>query len=124
MHVTGRGSARSVFGLIWLAAAFNLMLVWLGLVTPFAHPDRTRVDNALLLLGVLGLLNTLLLVRTRLIALPTGTRVALACCAGLSAVAVGLVDFSASRALGWGIKGAGVAMLLFTLRDLAVTDDG
>jgi len=121
---TSRRSPPRVLGLIWLGAAINLLLVWLGLVTPFAHPDRTRVDNALLLLGVLGLLNTLLLVRTRLISLATGTRIALACYAGLSAAAAGLADFGASRAVGWGIKGVVAAVLLFTLKDLAVARDG
>jgi CDP-diglyceride synthetase len=120
---TGRRSPPRVLGLIWVGAAINLMLIWLGLVTPFADPNRTRVDNALLLLGVLGLVNALLLVRTRLISLATRTRVALACYAGLSAAAVALADFGASRAVGWGIKAVVLAILLFTLRDLAVASD-
>ena len=124
MPSTSRRSPRGILGLIWMGAAINLMLVWLGLVTPFEDPNRTRVDNALLLLGVLGLLNTLLLVRTRLVWLTSPARIALACYAALSAAAVGLADFGASRAVGWGIKAVTAALLLFTLGDLARDRDG
>ena len=123
MPATGRRSPVRVLGLIWTGTAINLMLVWLGLVTPFADPERTRVDNALLLLGLFGLTNALLLVRTRLISLATHTRIALACYAGLSAAAVALADFGASRGVGWGIKAVVAAVLVFTLRDLAVASD-
>jgi hypothetical protein len=108
----------------WVGAALTALVVWLGLVTPFDHPTRTQVDNALLLLGVLGLLNTLLLVRTRLVSTGTAMRVALACYAVVSAAAVGIADFGSSRAIGWAIKAVGAVVLLFTLRDLAMAGDG
>jgi hypothetical protein len=110
--------------LAWVGAALAALVVWLGLVTPFDHPTRTQVDNALLLLGALGLLNTLLLVRTRLVSTGTALRVALACYALLSAAAVGLADFGSSRTAGWVIKAVGAVVLLFTLRELATAGDG
>ena len=110
--------------LAWIGAALTALVVGLGPVTPFDHPTRTQVDNALLLLGALGLLNTLLLVRTRLISTGTAMRVALACYAGLSGVAVGLADFGSSRTAGWVIKAVGAMVLVFTLRNLATAGDG
>ena len=110
--------------LAWIGAALTALVVWLGLVTPFDHPTRTQVDNALLLLGALGLLNALLLARTRLISTGTTMRVALACYAVLSGAAVGLADFGSSRTAGWVIKAVGAMVLVFTLRDLATADDG
>jgi hypothetical protein len=109
----GRTLALAGAGIVLTA-----MVVWLGLVTPFTDPARTRVDNALLLLGGLGLANTLLLARARMIAPGTGVRVALAGYAALSAAALALTDFGAHRTVGWTIKTVGVGVLLFTLREL------
>jgi hypothetical protein len=109
--------------LAWLGVLATALVVWLGLVTPFDHPTRTRVDNALLLLGLSGLAIPLLLVRARMVPPGAGARVALAGYALLSALAVAVADFGASRATGWAIKAVGFVVLLFTLRDLAVTHD-
>ena len=98
--------------------ALTAMVVWLGLVTPFSDPTRTRVDNALLLLGGLGLANTLLLARTRMIPPGTGVRVALAGYAALSTAALAITDFGVHRTAGWTIKTVGMGVFLFTLREL------
>src|SRR5687768_12090201 len=98
--------------LIWVGAVLAALVLCLGLVTPFDHPERTRVDNALLILGALGILNSLLLVRTRLIPPGAGPRAALASYALLSAAALGVTDFGALRTIEWAIKAVGVALLL------------
>ena len=114
-------SATRTLVLACLGALATALVVWLGLVTPFDHPTRTQVDNALLLLGLMGLAIPLLLARARMIPPGAAVRIALGGYAVLSAAAVAVADFGASRTVGWAIKAVVGVVLLLTLRELAVT---
>lgn len=94
------------------------MAVVLGLLTPFDDPSRDVVDNALVLLGAMGLLNAWLVGRAALLSESAGVRVALGLFALLSAMALSLTDFGSSRSMGWAIKVAGVAVLGLVITDL------
>jgi hypothetical protein len=93
-------------------------LVMLGLVTPFGDPLRDQVDNALLVLGALGLLNAWLAGRAKLLTETNGVRAALALFALLSAMALALADFGPSRQLGWGVKALGALVLGLVIADV------
>ena len=104
----GRGKALAI---IWVGIVGSAGAVVLGLLTTFDDPSRNRVDNALLLLGSMGLLNAWLIGKAELLRESTGVRLALGIFALLSAMALGLTDFGSIRRAGWVIKAAGVGVL-------------
>jgi hypothetical protein len=87
----------------------------LGLAMPLTDPSRAQVDNALLSLGVIGILLVLLLPPSGMVSRGPATRVALAVYGALSLISVLIADFGTRQQLGWTIKIpavvlAGVAM--------------
>ena len=113
-----RISGRNALAIVWAGIVANGLVVLLGLLTPFDDPSRTRVDNALLVLGSSGLLNTWLIGRASLLRESTGVRLALGIFGLLSAIALGLTDFGSLRRVGWAIKAAGVGMLGLVTADI------
>lgn len=109
---------RGALAIIWTGIVVNALVVLLGLLTTFDDPSRTRVDNALLLLGSSGLLNAWLIGRASLLSEGPGVRLALGIFALLSAIALGLTDFGLLRRVGWAIKIAGVGMLGLVTADI------
>ena len=111
----GRKRALTI---IWAGIVTNALVILLGLLTKFDDPSRTRVDNALLLLGSLGLLNAWLIGKAALLRESTGVRLALGIFGLLSVIALGLTDFGSLRRVGWAIKVAGVGMLGLVTADI------
>ena len=104
--------------LVALGVLGNAFVVLVGLVTPYADPSRDRVDNALLLLGVMGLLLSWLGRRAGMLAESAAVRGALGAYALLSMTSLGLTDFGSFRQVGWGIKACAVVLLVFALKEL------
>ena len=109
---------RGALAIISAGIVVNALVVLLGLLTTFDDPSRTRVDNALLLLGSSGLLNAWLIGRASLLRESTGVRLALGIFGLLSAIALGLTDFGSLRRVGWAIKIAGAGMLGLITADI------
>ena len=103
-----RGRALAIIGSGILGYS---ALVGMGLVTTFDDPLRNRIDNALFLLGAIGLGNAWMLQRARLLDESAEVRVSLGALAVLAAAALGLADFGRYRQLGWGLKAGGVVLL-------------
>jgi hypothetical protein len=82
----------------------NVFVIVVGLSTPLDHPARDRADNALVSLGVIGLLLVLVLPPSGFLSRTPPARAALVVYAALSLVAVLMADFGARAALGWSIK--------------------
>ena len=109
---------RIALAIIWGGIVVTGFVVVVGLLTTFDDPSRTRVDNALFLLGSLGLLNSWLIGRASLLRESAGVRVALAIFGLVSAIALGLTDFGSLRSLGWAIKAAGLGVLGLVTADI------
>jgi hypothetical protein len=97
----------------------NALAIVLGVVVPLAHPSRNQVDNALVFLGMIGVLITLLLPRSGMTAGGGATRGALGAYGATSLIAVALADFGSMRAIGWMVKVAAAALFALALRGLA-----
>ncbi|MSR35695.1 MAG: hypothetical protein EXR95_03475 [Gemmatimonadetes bacterium] len=95
------------------------LAIALGLVLPLDHHSRDRVDNALLLLGVMGVLLALVLPLSGLITHTRGNRATLGIYGALSAAAVALADFGSMSGVGWAIKLTTAAVAAAALRGLA-----
>jgi purine-cytosine permease-like protein len=108
---------ESVAGIV-LGILGNAFVIVLGLLMPLDHPARDRVDNALIALGVIGVLITLLLPRSGLITLAPATRTALGIYGALSMASALLADFGASRRLEWAIKLVAAACFALAVRGL------
>ena len=114
-----RLGAKTSLALLSLGILGTGFVVVVGLVTPYADPTRDRVDNALLLLGAFGLLNSWLAGRGNVLSGGAGVRATLGVFAALSAMAIGLADFGPLRRASWVIKVLAVGVLASALRDLA-----
>jgi len=102
-----------------VGVAVSAFVVVVGLVVPVAHPVRDQVDNALLWLGVIGLLNAGLMWQTRLLHDDRTVRALIGAYAVASAVAAGLADFDEQVLMGWLVKAGAVvvlALILWSLR--------
>jgi hypothetical protein len=108
---------ESVAG-ISLGILGNAFVIVLGLLMPFDDPSRDRVDNALISLGWIGVLITLLLPGSGLVSSAPAARTALGVYGTLSMAAVALADFEGSRALEWAVKLAAAACFLLAIRGL------
>jgi hypothetical protein len=109
---------ESVAG-IALGILGNAFAIVLGLLIPLDHAARDQVDNALIALGWIGVLITLLLPRSGLITLAPAPRTALGIYGVLSMAAVLLADFGPSRRLEWVVKLAAAACFALAARGLA-----
>lgn len=110
-----RGESLTAASVVTCVALF---VVGVGLVVPLTHPTRDRVDNSLLMVGVIGLLNAALLWKAKLLHDDKVVRAVIAVYAATSAVAVCLADFGTKSGVGWAVKGAAALALLLILRML------
>ena len=109
--VPRRFRSAQALALVWSCIVGYSALVVLGLVTEFTDPLRNRVDNALLLLGAIGLVNAYLARAAQLFEETPAVRASIGVVAVLSALALGLADFGSYRGIGWGVKAVGVGLL-------------
>ena len=112
-------SARASVAGIALGGIGNALVVVLGLLMPPDDPSRDRVDNALFLLGVIGVLLMLLVPPSGMVSRGPGPRAALVVYGALSVIAVAVADFGGMRQVGWAIKLATAALFVVALRRLA-----
>jgi hypothetical protein len=108
---------QSVAGIV-VGIGGTASVIALGLLLPPDHPSRDRVDNALLLLGVMGVLLTIALPPSGLITHTRANRATLGIYAALSAAAVALADFGSMSGVGWAIKLTTAAVAAAALRGL------
>jgi hypothetical protein len=113
-------SARESIVGIALGIVANVFVIVLGLVIPLDDPQRDRVDNALVSLGVIGVLLALLLPPSGMMGRGTAPRVALSIYAVLSLVAVLIADFGAQ--VGWAVKIPAAVLMGLSVRRLARGD--
>jgi hypothetical protein len=109
--------AQSLAGIATGTLALTAVVA-LGFVVPARHPSRDQVDNALVLLGLMGLLLALLLPRSGLLGGGSVIRASLAILGAVGTLAVGLSDFGPRQKVGWAIKLAAGALFLLILRGL------
>jgi hypothetical protein len=112
-------SRRETIVAVALGILADALVIVLGLVVPAGDPSRDRVDNTLLILGLTGVLLTLMLPRSGMIAAGRPTRLALGVYGALSLVAVVLADFGPMRRVGWGVKLVAGALCALAVRGLA-----
>jgi hypothetical protein len=115
-------SARESVAGIALGIAVNAFVIGLGLLVPLDHAQRDRVDNALVSLGVIGVLLALLLPPSGMMGRGPTPRLALAAYAVLSLIAVLIGDFGARAQVGWAVRISAAVLTGLSLRRLARGD--